>query len=108
MSAASGFSISVCSESQRDLSVIVGGHSNDTQIQILCDKRVDVRQDRHPARRAMHVTRRISDADKVNALKAVQHADMIAAHHAHADNPCAQGTHQLPAFATVLTASVTR
>ena len=51
-----------------------------------------------------HVRRRVEDADELDALEPGEHAGVVAAHHAEAEDSGAQ-RHQAPAFATALTAS---
>ena len=52
-----------------------------------------------------HAAGRVGDADQVDPVEGGQHAGVVAAHHAQADEAGAQVGHQAPAFATAFTAS---
>src|SRR5690606_27509147 len=60
------------------------------------------------ARRTPRVTVGVRDRDKVDAVDLAQHARVVAAHVAQADEPCSQVRHHAPAFVTARTAVTMR
>lgn len=72
------------------------------------DQCVDVGQHFEIAGDTVGVASRVRDRDEVDALDLAQHACVVAAHHANAEQPGPKISHQAPAPATVFTAATMR
>jgi hypothetical protein len=95
-------------ELQRDGLVVAGGHRDHRRVDALVDERRDGLEHGQAARDAVRVALRVGDGDEPHAVELTGDADVVAAHHAEADDADAQLRHHAPAFARAFTAATTR
>ncbi len=95
-------------QGQADLLVQTGGHGAHHGVDAVVDQALHRVVQRQRYRHAVGVAHRVGDGHQLGALDRAHHAGVVAAHHAQADQACAQHAHAAASATTVLTASTTR